>query len=84
MSNFKHSRNVEIAIICLSNSARRAPSLKLMLVGLNGRGKSTLLSHLKYVGKTKCLPVTFRQRLETMSADERNSYANGKQLAAFI
>ena len=45
-------------------SAKHAPSLKLMFVGLSGRGKSTLLSHLKYGGKMKSLPITFRQRLD--------------------
>lgn len=45
-------------------SAKHAPSLKLMFVGLSCRGKSTLLNHLKHSGKMKSLPITFRQRLQ--------------------
>ena len=45
-------------------SAKLAPSLKLMFVGLGRRGKTTLFSHLKYGGKMKSLPVTFKQRLD--------------------
>lgn len=49
-----------------------------MLVGLSGRGKSTLLSHLKYTGKTKTLPVTLRQRLESMNIDSTyDVFTNG-------
>ena len=50
--------------MCDMFSAKHAPSLKLMFVGLSGRGKSTLLSHLKYGSKMKSLPITFRQRLD--------------------
>ena len=53
-------------------SAERAPSLKLMLVGLSGRGKSALLGHLKYNGKTKTLPITHWQR------QELSMFQNGK------
>ena len=68
--------------MCHSSSAKYAPSLKLMIVGMSGRGKSTLLSHLKYTGKMKCLPITFRQRLETANVGSKHdSFANGKWLA---
>ena len=66
-------------IVCYSCSAKYAPSLKLMIVGLSGRGKSTLLSYLKYTGKMKCLPITFRQRLESANTESKcDTFANGK------
>ena len=55
----------EIIVLSQMFSAKHAPSLKLMFVGLSSRGKSTLLSHLKYSGKVKSLPITFRQRLDS-------------------
>ena len=61
-----------------SCSAKHAPSLKLMLVGLSGRGKSTLLSHLKYIGKTKTLPITHRQRWELSQTQCDFCNENGK------
>ena len=75
------SYNCHLIVVYLSCSAKHAPSLKLMLVGLSGRGKSTLLSHLKYTGKTKTLPVTLRQRLESMNVDSTyNVFTNGSYL----
>ena len=68
-----------MSLFIKSCSAKRAPSLKLMLVGLSGRGKSTLLSHLKYIGKTKSLPITHRQRWELSNThDKCNIRENGK------
>ena len=54
-----------------------------MLVGLSGRGKSTLLSHLKYIGKTKTLPITHRQRWESSNNHGKcHMRENGKWLAS--
>ena len=55
-------------------SAKHAPSLKLMFVGLSSRGKSTLVNHLKYGGRMRSLPITFRQRLQL------DSNFNGKKI----
>ena len=71
-----------MSLFIKSCSAKYAPSVKLMLVGLSGRGKSTLLSHLKYIGKTKTLPITHRQRWDLSNNHGKcHIYENGKWLA---
>ena len=48
-------------------SATCAPSMKLMFVGLSGRGKTTLLNSLRFAGKVKTRPITIRERLDSGS-----------------
>ena len=40
------------------------PSVRLMFVGLSGRGKSTLLRHLKWAGSVATIPVGWRDRMD--------------------
>jgi len=40
------------------------PSVRLMLVGLSGRGKSTLLRHLRWAGNVAVIPVGWRDRMD--------------------
>jgi len=49
-------------VLYFACSCERAASLKLMFVGLSGRGKTTLLYHLKY---RTSKPITFRERLSS-------------------
>ena len=71
-----------MSLFIISCSAERAPSLKLMLVGLSGRGKSTLLSHLKQIRKTQSLPITHRQRWQSSNTHGRcRICGNGKWLS---
>ena len=46
--------------VYLTCSSEHAASVKLMFVGLSGRGKTTLLYHLKYRTSKS---ITFRERL---------------------
>ena len=63
----------------ISCSAEHSPSVKLMLVGMSGRGKSTLLSHLKYTKRTQSLPITHRQRWKSSNPhDKRQTIERGK------
>lgn len=50
-------------------SAVSAPSMKLMFVGLNGRGKTSLLSSLRGIGKerSRTITITIRERLDSQS-----------------
>ena len=41
-----------------------------MFIGLSGRGKTTLLKSLRYIGKVKSNPITIRERLDTQSLGE--------------
>ena len=50
-----------------------------MLVGMSGRGKSTLLSHLKYTKRTQSLPITHIHRWESSNFhDKRQTIERGK------
>ena len=51
-------------------SAVSAPSMKLMFVGLSGRGKTTLLNSLRFTGKVKTKPITIRERLDSESLED--------------
>jgi len=53
-----------VFIIIVIIRAISDPSVRLMFVGLSGRGKSSLLCHLRWAGSVATIPVGWRDRMD--------------------
>ena len=52
------------------------PSVRLVFVGLSGRGKTTLLHHLRWVDRVGTIPVGWRDRMDREDCGKK-SYFSG-------